>query len=75
MPLRGVQAVGSGTITSTLLGTLREDDRSRAEFLSLRDLTHDYRPRLAPTPVGGGFPSGNERRSAAKELSSVALCT
>jgi GTP cyclohydrolase I len=35
MTLRGVQAVGSGTITSTLLGTLREDDRSRAEFLSL----------------------------------------
>ena len=35
MTLRGVQAVGSRTLTSTLLGTLREDPRSRAEFLSL----------------------------------------
>ncbi|WP_020576856.1 GTP cyclohydrolase I FolE [Actinopolymorpha alba] len=35
MTLRGVQAVGAKTITSTLLGTLREDTRSRAEFLSL----------------------------------------
>ena len=35
MTLRGVQAVGARTVTSTLLGTLREDPRSRAEFLSL----------------------------------------
>jgi GTP cyclohydrolase I len=35
MTLRGVQAVGSRTLTSTLLGTLREDARSRAEFLGL----------------------------------------
>jgi GTP cyclohydrolase I len=35
MTLRGVQAVGSRTLTSTLLGTLREDPRSRAEFLGL----------------------------------------
>ncbi|MEU0153504.1 GTP cyclohydrolase I FolE [Micromonospora fulviviridis] len=35
MTLRGVQAVGSSTITSTLLGTLREDHRSRAEFFTL----------------------------------------
>jgi GTP cyclohydrolase I len=35
MTLRGVQAVGTRTMTSTLLGTLREDPRSRAEFLSL----------------------------------------
>jgi GTP cyclohydrolase I len=35
MTLRGVQAVGTRTITSTLLGTLRDDPRSRAEFLSL----------------------------------------
>jgi GTP cyclohydrolase I len=34
MTLRGVQAVGSRTVTSTLLGTLREDARSRAEFLA-----------------------------------------
>ena len=34
MTLRGVQAVGSQTVTSTLLGTLRDDARSRAEFLA-----------------------------------------
>src|SRR3954454_6612173 len=35
MSLRGVQAVGARTITSTLLGTLREDARSRAEFFAV----------------------------------------
>ncbi|MFF4173896.1 GTP cyclohydrolase I FolE [Streptomyces sp. NPDC001744] len=35
MTLRGVRATGSTTLTSTLLGTLRHDARSRAEFLSL----------------------------------------
>jgi GTP cyclohydrolase IA len=35
MTLRGVQAAGTRTLTSTLLGTLREDPRSRAEFLHL----------------------------------------
>ena len=35
MSLRGVRSAGSTTVTSTLLGTLREDPRSRAEFLSL----------------------------------------
>src|ERR1044071_6849191 len=35
MTLRGVQAVGARTLTSSLLGTLREDPRSRSEFLSL----------------------------------------
>src|SRR3954452_13650875 len=35
MTLRGVQAVGARTITSTLLGTLREDARSRAEFFAV----------------------------------------
>ena len=34
MTLRGVQAVGARTVTSTLLGSLREDGRSRAEFLA-----------------------------------------
>src|SRR4051812_23232027 len=34
MTLRGVQAAGSCTVTSTLLGTLREDPRSRAEFFA-----------------------------------------
>jgi GTP cyclohydrolase I len=35
MTVRGVQAGGTTTITSTLLGALREDHRSRAEFLAL----------------------------------------
>jgi len=35
MTLRGVRAAGTSTITSTLLGALREDPRSRAEFLAL----------------------------------------
>jgi GTP cyclohydrolase I len=38
MTLRGVQAVGSSTVTSTLLGTLRDDPRSRAEFFTLAGL-------------------------------------
>lgn len=39
MTLRGVRASGARTVTSTLLGTLREDARSRAEFLALTGLT------------------------------------
>jgi GTP cyclohydrolase I len=35
MTLRGVRAGGTSTVTSSLLGTLREDARSRAEFLGL----------------------------------------
>jgi GTP cyclohydrolase I len=35
MTLRGVRAAGARTVTSTLLGTLRTDARSRAEFLNL----------------------------------------
>ncbi|MGY5766274.1 GTP cyclohydrolase I FolE [Brachybacterium sp. DNPG3] len=35
MTLRGVQSTGSSTVTSSLLGGLREDPRSRAEFLAL----------------------------------------
>jgi len=35
MTLRGVQAHGATTVTSALLGTLRDDPRSRAEFLGL----------------------------------------
>jgi GTP cyclohydrolase I len=38
MTLRGVQAVGARTITSTLLGTLRDDARSRAEFFAVAGL-------------------------------------
>ncbi|TML30884.1 MAG: GTP cyclohydrolase I FolE [Actinobacteria bacterium] len=40
MTLRGVQAVGATTVTSTLLGTLRDDARSRAEFFTLAGLNH-----------------------------------
>ena len=35
MTLRGIRAGGSSTVTSTLLGRLRDDARSRQEFLSL----------------------------------------
>jgi GTP cyclohydrolase I len=35
MSLRGVRSAGSTTVTSTLLGALREDPGSRAEFLAL----------------------------------------
>jgi GTP cyclohydrolase I len=35
MTIRGVQAPGSRTVTSRLLGKLRDDARSRQEFLSL----------------------------------------
>src|SRR5262249_33738306 len=35
MTLRGVQAAGSRTVTSTLLGTLRDDPRSRQELFAL----------------------------------------
>jgi GTP cyclohydrolase I len=35
MTLRGVEAVGSRTVTSSLHGRIRDDARSRAEFLAL----------------------------------------
>jgi GTP cyclohydrolase I len=35
MTLRGAHATGSTTVTSSMLGTLREDPRSRAEFFAL----------------------------------------
>jgi GTP cyclohydrolase IA len=35
MTQRGVRAIGSKTVTSALLGTLRDDPRSRAEFFAL----------------------------------------
>jgi GTP cyclohydrolase IA len=35
MTLRGVRAVGATTVTSALLGALRADARSRAEFFAL----------------------------------------
>ncbi|MEV4125510.1 GTP cyclohydrolase I FolE [Nocardia sp. NPDC049707] len=39
MTLRGVQAAGTTAVTSTLLGSLREDARSRQEFLSFTGIT------------------------------------
>jgi GTP cyclohydrolase I len=38
MTLRGVHAAGSTTMTSSMLGTLRADGRSRAEFFTLAGL-------------------------------------
>ncbi|WP_267594882.1 GTP cyclohydrolase I FolE [Carbonactinospora thermoautotrophica] len=38
MTLRGVQATGATTVTSTLLGALRADGRSRQEFFALAGL-------------------------------------
>jgi GTP cyclohydrolase I len=38
MSLRGVQAAGSRTVTSAMHGALREDARSRSEFLALTGL-------------------------------------
>ena len=35
MTLRGAQASGARTVTSTLQGRLREDPRSRQEFFAL----------------------------------------
>jgi GTP cyclohydrolase I len=35
MSLRGVQKVGARTTTSALLGLLRDDARTRGEFLAL----------------------------------------
>ena len=39
MTLRGVQAVGATTVTSSLIGALRRDARSRAEFFTLAGLS------------------------------------
>lgn len=38
MSLRGVRTPGARTVTSTLLGTLRDDARSRAEFFAVAGL-------------------------------------
>jgi len=35
MTLRGVRALGARTVTSALSGLVRDDDRTRAEFLAL----------------------------------------
>lgn len=43
MSLRGVRAADATTVTSALLGTLRDDARSRAEFLALAAPSGDAR--------------------------------
>ena len=40
MTLRGVRAHGAKTVTSALLGTLRTDPASRAEFFALAGVPH-----------------------------------
>ena len=45
MTLRGVRSGGTSTTTSTLRGALREDARSRAEFLALTTAATSSRPR------------------------------
>jgi GTP cyclohydrolase I len=46
MTLRGVHARGTSTVTSSMLGGLRDDPRSRAEFLALTTFA-------GPTATGG----------------------
>jgi GTP cyclohydrolase IA len=46
MTMRGVRADGTSTVTSSLLGCLRDDARSRAEFLTLTS-------GASPAMVGG----------------------
>ena len=48
MTLRGVRALGAKTVTSALLGTLRTDPASRAEFFALAGV-----PRLVKAHPGG----------------------
>jgi GTP cyclohydrolase I len=45
MTQRGIRAFGATTVTSALLGTLRTDPRSRAEFFALTRLP------TAPAPM------------------------
>ena len=40
LTLRGVRALGATTVTSALLGVLRADARSRAEFFALAGVAH-----------------------------------
>jgi GTP cyclohydrolase I len=48
MSLRGVRTLGNTTVTSTMVGTLRDDRHSRAEFLALAAGS----PRLSSTGHG-----------------------
>src|SRR6266581_919940 len=59
MTLRGVRAHGAKTVTSALLGTLRADPASRAEFFALAGV-----PRLAMAhPEGGAGKDHDHGRS------------
>jgi GTP cyclohydrolase IA len=42
MSLRGVQKVGANTVTSALRGTVRDDQRTRQEFLALTTGRHHH---------------------------------
>ena len=53
MTLRGVRAVGATTVTSALVGLLRTDARSRAEFFALAGV-----PRLGPPVTPGRAAAG-----------------
>jgi GTP cyclohydrolase IA len=44
MTQRGIRALGATTVTSALLGTLRTDPRSRAEFFALARVPNPPRP-------------------------------
>src|SRR5580704_9811287 len=57
MTLRGVRAHGAKTVTSALLGTLRADPASRAEFFALAGV-----PRLASV----SFTMGPSRQESGK---------
>jgi GTP cyclohydrolase I len=48
MTIRGVQASGSRTVTSALRGLLRDDPRSRAEFLALAGQPRSRAGRMGP---------------------------
>ena len=62
MSLRGARAEGARTVTAALRGRLRDDPKTRAEFLSLtRDRA--VRPMSAPIVlVGGGLATGTAVR-------------
>jgi GTP cyclohydrolase IA len=47
MTQRGVRALGATTVTSALLGTLRTDPRSRAEFLAVTGVYQPAEPAQA----------------------------
>jgi GTP cyclohydrolase IA len=62
MTERGIRAPGATTVTSALLGTLRADPRSRAEFFALARVPHltgtDVAPPASPPQPSHRFRSG-----------------